>query len=104
RDQIAQIFSPFTQADGSISRQYGGTGLGLSISHDLVQLMGGQIDLHSVEGEGTTVSLRIPAAPADAVAAPAAATPGSVLRGVRVLVVDDHAPNRMVLEEQLARL
>jgi signal transduction histidine kinase/response regulator of citrate/malate metabolism len=100
----AHLFDPYTQADGSISRQYGGTGLGLSISHDLVQLMGGQIDLHSVEGEGTTVSLRIPAAPADAVAAPAAATPGSVLRGVRVLVVDDHAPNRMVLEEQLARL
>lgn len=99
-----RLFDPYTQADGSISRQYGGTGLGLSISHDLVQLMGGQIDLRSGEGEGTTVSLRIPAARADAVTAPAAAMPGSVLRGVRVLVVDDHAPNRMVLEEQLGRL
>lgn len=98
------LFDPYTQADGSISRQYGGTGLGLSISHDLVKLMGGRIDLHSVEGEGTTVSLRIPAERTDAAAAPAVATPGGVLRGVRVLVVDDHAPNRMVLEEQLARL
>ncbi len=98
------LFDPYTQADGSISRQYGGTGLGLSISRDLVQLMGGRIDLHSVEGEGTTVSLRIPAERTDAAAAPAVATPGGVLRGVRVLVVDDHAPNRMVLEEQLGRL
>ena len=100
----AHLFDPYTQADGSISRQYGGTGLGLSISHDLVQLMGGQIDLHSVEGEGTTVSWQIPAARADAVATPATSAAGSALQGVRVLVVDDHAPNRLVLDEQLSRL
>ncbi|HDS0947655.1 TPA: transporter substrate-binding domain-containing protein [Stenotrophomonas maltophilia] len=100
----AGIFDPYTQADGSVSRRYGGTGLGLAISKELVVLMGGTIELYSEEGEGTTVSLRIPVEPAQAAPVAAASHAGASIARLRVLVVDDHAPNRLVLSEQLSRL
>jgi signal transduction histidine kinase/ligand-binding sensor domain-containing protein/DNA-binding response OmpR family regulator len=92
----ARIFEPFLQADGSTTRKYGGTGLGLSISTGLVQLMGGQLAVHSKEGEGSTFHFTIPVAIGPS--APAAAPPaGAEVRGLRVLVVDDNATNRAVL-------
>ncbi len=54
------IFDPFTQADGSIQREYGGTGLGMSITKNLCELMGGQIRLKTVQGEGSTFALILP--------------------------------------------
>ena len=53
-EQKAKIFEAFSQADTSITRKYGGTGLGLTISSRFIELMGGQLDLHSEPGKGTT--------------------------------------------------
>lgn len=93
-----RIFEPFSQVDNTPSRRFQGTGLGLSISRQLVELMGGSMAVQSRVGEGTTFSVAIPAGMAPE--AEERKTP-PVISGKRVLVADDVAPNRLLLEEVL---
>jgi signal transduction histidine kinase len=58
--QLRQLFTPFQQADGSLTRPFGGAGLGLAIAKRLLDLMGGEIDVSSAPGKGCTVEIRVP--------------------------------------------
>ena len=100
-----RLFEKFTQADQSTTRRFGGTGLGLAISRHLVELMGGRIWLErSQAGVGTTmcftVRLKAPVPSAEHEAA-LREQAGPLLRGVRVLVVDDNQVSRDILAEML---
>lgn len=95
----ARLFDSFSQADASTTRRYGGTGLGLAICRRLTGAMDGDIGLDSAPGEGSTFWFRIPMAVAPPSTDPAPAV--GFLTGLRVLVVDDNAANRLVLESQL---
>jgi PAS domain S-box-containing protein len=92
-DQQGAIFEAFSQAEGSTARRYGGTGLGLAISQRLVRLMGGELTLVSVPGQGSTFSFDIPLQVDDRPEPPPSAE-ALEMKGLRVLVVDDHGPAR----------
>jgi signal transduction histidine kinase/DNA-binding response OmpR family regulator/HPt (histidine-containing phosphotransfer) domain-containing protein len=102
--QLAGLFQPFKQGDGSITRKYGGTGLGLAICKHLVELMGGEILVDSRKGEGSRFTCRVPLTVADAPPEPAAAALTEALGSASVLVVDDNASAREVMLEMLASL
>ena len=100
KEKQAALFSPFTQADGSVSRKYGGTGLGLAIAKQLVELMGGTIGVESDPGRGATFSFTVLMGWAEA------KTPdGPVLpAGLRVLVADTSDVSRHALRSMLDEL
>jgi two-component system sensor histidine kinase/response regulator len=99
-EALARLFSVFMQADQSMSRRYGGTGLGLAISRQLVELMGGSIEVESQFGEGSVFRFVVPLAAGDS-ALVATASPAA-LRGRRVILAEDNPTNRSILEMQLA--
>jgi len=94
------IFNAFEQADASTTRKYGGTGLGLTISRRLVEMMGGRIGVESEAGRGSTFhfTMRCARSPQPLTRH---ALPAADLRDLPVLVVDDNATNRRILNEML---
>jgi CheY-like chemotaxis protein len=93
-----RLFAPFTQADDSTTRRYGGTGLGLSICRELASLMGGEVGLTSELGRGSTfwAALPLPAADATPDWSDTHDVDPEILRGARVLVVEDNPVNMIV--------
>jgi PAS domain S-box-containing protein len=100
-EKLAHIFDPFEQVDASTTRRYGGTGLGLAISSQLVQMMGGDMRVESEAGRGSTfyftARFRLQTQPAEKIAPVIPIN----LQDMRVLVVDDNATNRRILEVML---
>ncbi len=115
-EQVARLFTAFTQAEESISRNYGGTGLGLAITREFCQIMGGTVTVESTEGKGSVFTVTLPAVfddasppnpAADLVAGPAEEaiqTAGeTVSEGIvaSVLVIDDEENNRDLMMRSL---
>ncbi len=100
-DKIETIFGAFDQADGSTSRRFGGTGLGLAVSSQLVNLMGGQIQVESQPNQGSTfhftAQFALPAGEEEETVLP----PNADLANLNVLVVDDNAANRRIIKQIL---
>jgi len=105
----SRIFRRFAQADGSTARRYGGSGLGLAISRELVRLMGGEIDVYSLEGHGSRFWFTVPCRPADPAATPVPAVAGPApagqptIGGARILVVEDNAVNQLLVSRMLSK-
>jgi signal transduction histidine kinase/ActR/RegA family two-component response regulator len=105
------VFSPFRQADGSPTRDHGGLGLGLAIAKQLVELHGGTIHARNAEPNGAIFDVQLPSSLGSTEVAtprpdlrpttPATATQGALLNGSNVLIVDDDADSRVMLETGL---
>lgn len=106
-DMKDKLFKKFAQADSSITRRYGGTGLGLAICHSLVDLLDGEIDYESAPGSGTTFRFTIVSPPGTSEVLDDGDTPellaAADTQTLRILVVEDNAVNRLVVELLLLR-
>ena len=107
-DQIKKVFAPFIQADSSTTRNYGGTGLGLSITKNIVELMGGKLEVSSFPGSGSTFSFEIIFETIDV--SDESKTPVKIdllekpLFDGLVLVCDDNSMNQQVIREHLEQV
>ena len=99
----SRLFERFQQADASTTRRFGGSGLGLAITRRLAEMMGGAVGFSSHEGVGSTFLLTIAAPPAQALVADDAMA-DNLLQGLRILVVEDNATNRLVARRILEQL
>jgi CheY-like chemotaxis protein len=102
-DKLGRLFQRFSQADSSVTRTHGGTGLGLSICKALIELMGGQINVASVVGEGSSFAFWVAAPPSELrkMEQVAACRPDPAGRSSRILVVDDLDLNRELVRTLL---
>lgn len=98
RDRMDRLFQPFSQVNSSTTRRFGGTGLGLVISQRFAEAMGGRMWVESAPGSGSTFSFTIQAQAAPRVLSILDSCDQPPLRGKRVLIVDDNATNRRILQ------
>ena len=105
----ATLFQPFTQADSSTTRRFGGSGLGLSICRELATLMGGDVGLDSDGHTGCVAWVELPLVAASeddftTIASPLDVVPPQPLAGMRVLLAEDNAVNRLIVGAMLVRM
>jgi CheY-like chemotaxis protein len=103
-EQMTRLFHEFSQADAEVTRRYGGTGLGLALSQRLCRMMGGDISAESEAGRGSTFTIRLPVSVAEPIAETAAASGAArpaTGRAGTVLVIDDEATVRDLMERFL---
>ncbi|KAF7780003.1 hypothetical protein PMAN_a0967 [Pseudoalteromonas marina] len=105
KEVTEHIFERFTQADSSTTRKYGGTGLGMSITTSLVKMMGGEIDIQSKQGLGTTVTIKLPLPKANNIAdkAPKKSFKAPNLKGKKILIAEDNNINQVLIKAMMAK-
>src|SRR5262249_66968 len=102
-EQVAKLFEAFTQADAATTRRYGGTGLGLALGRKLCQMMGGDGSVESESGRGRPFTIRLPALVRGAAAEPVAAAARGAPAAGTVLVIDDEAAVRDLMQRFLTK-
>ncbi|HEX7943831.1 MAG TPA: ATP-binding protein, partial [Phenylobacterium sp.] len=105
RDRLEQLFQRFSQVDPTATRKFGGTGLGLAISRELVELLGGQVSVTSVEGRGSAFTFELPLTwVGPSVAADVADETPTALPALRILAAEDNKTNQLLLHALLEPL